>query len=298
MTPGGYAWWYVDALSDDGRSGLSVIAMIGNVFSPYYYWAGRRDPENHCAVNVSLYGARAKRWSMTERGRGVLERDAANLRIGPSALAFERDRLTIDLDETAAPLPSRIRGRIVLHPAGINQRSYRLDGTGRHCWRPIAPCARVEVALQSPAQSWSGAGYFDTNAGDEPLEAGFSRWDWSRASLRQGAAVLYNVTRRDRTVAGLALRFSPSGDVEDFAAPANTPLPPTGWGIARATQADGRQAHVVKTLEDAPFYARSLLSTHLLGEPAMAMHESLSLDRFKAPWVKLLLPFKMPRALW
>ena len=34
----GYVWWYVDALSDDGRQGLTIIAFIGSVFSPYYAW--------------------------------------------------------------------------------------------------------------------------------------------------------------------------------------------------------------------------------------------------------------------
>ena len=55
----GYAWWYVDALSDDGQHGLTIIAFIGSVFSPYYAWARRRgpaDPLNHCALNVALYG--------------------------------------------------------------------------------------------------------------------------------------------------------------------------------------------------------------------------------------------------
>jgi len=34
----------------------------------------------------------------------------------------------------------------------------------------------------------------------------------------------------------------------------------------------------------------------LLGESVTAMHESLSLDRFRARWVQMLLPFRMPRA--
>ena len=38
----GYVWWYVDALSDDGRHGLTLIAFIGSVFSPYYALARRR----------------------------------------------------------------------------------------------------------------------------------------------------------------------------------------------------------------------------------------------------------------
>ena len=38
----GYVWWYVDALSDDGQHGLTLIAFIGSVFSPFYAWSRRR----------------------------------------------------------------------------------------------------------------------------------------------------------------------------------------------------------------------------------------------------------------
>jgi carotenoid 1,2-hydratase len=58
----GYAWWYIDAISDDGANGLTIIAFIGSVFSPYYKWARRKreaDPMEHCALNVSLYGRHA-----------------------------------------------------------------------------------------------------------------------------------------------------------------------------------------------------------------------------------------------
>ena len=33
---GGYRWWYLDGLSDDGRHGLTIIGFVGSVFSPYY----------------------------------------------------------------------------------------------------------------------------------------------------------------------------------------------------------------------------------------------------------------------
>jgi carotenoid 1,2-hydratase len=70
------------------------------------------------------------------------------------------------------------------------------------------------------------------------------------------------------------------------------------WRVARVARAEaGYPAAVLRTLEDAPFYARSLISTRLLGHSVTAMHESLSLDRFRADWVRLLLPFRMPRTL-
>jgi carotenoid 1,2-hydratase len=53
---------------------------------------------------------------------------------------------------------------------------------------------------------------------------------------------------------------------------------------------------VISTLEDAPFYARSLIGHRVDGEDAISMHESLDLDRFANPVVKAMLPFRMPRA--
>ena len=42
VPPNGYLWWYLDALSDDGRHGFTIIAFVGSVFSPYYAAARRR----------------------------------------------------------------------------------------------------------------------------------------------------------------------------------------------------------------------------------------------------------------
>ena len=31
----GYRWWYIDGFSDCGRFGVTVIAFIGSVFTPF-----------------------------------------------------------------------------------------------------------------------------------------------------------------------------------------------------------------------------------------------------------------------
>lgn len=300
----GYLWWYVDALSDDGRHGLTIIALIGSVFSPYYAWArrgGPADPEHFCALNAVLYGASGKRWAMTERGRGRLERAATELRIGPSQLYWDHDTLVIDIQETAAPIPLPLRGQVRVQPQAITRHVEPLDLHGHHRWWPIAPDSRVAVRLSHPHLSWSGDGYFDSNWGSEPLEQGFTDWDWSRAKRAQGgAAVLYEANRRDGGSLSLALRIDKHGSVDRFAPPARAELPATSlWHIPRATRSEPRNgdspARVIDTLEDTPFYARSTISAQLLGEPLTAVHESLSLDRFTQGWVRMLLPFRMPR---
>ncbi len=293
----GYAWWYVDAISDDGRHGLTLIAFLGSVFSPYYFWArahGASDPLAHCAINVALYGPRS-RWTMTERDRSSLVRESAALRIGPSGLHWTGDWLEIDLDEWTAPLPRRLRGRIRVHPAVQNDRSIDLDPHGRHRWTPIWPAARVEVDLASPGTRWSGTGYLDHNRGAEPLERCFHSWYWLRASTAQGPVVLYDTRQRDGQRGSVALHFDRDGQLHDLPTPAPAALPRSRWRVARPTRSEDGQARIEAVWEDTPFYTRSRVRATLLGESVCAVHESLMLPRFTNYWVQQMLPFRMPR---
>ncbi|MEM7042128.1 MAG: carotenoid 1,2-hydratase [Pseudomonadota bacterium] len=297
IPPNGYVWWYLDALSDDGDHGLTIIAFIGSVFSPYYAFARRRgvaDPENHVALNVALYGKGGKRWSMTERGRGALARTCLSWKVGPSQMSVDDGSLHFEIEEWTVPLPSRLSGRVRVTPVVRTNTTFALDDAGRHHWCPIAPRCRVEVVMEKPARRWSGEGYLDCNRGECPLENDFAYWDWSRASVGDKTAILYDVVRRDGTEKTLALCVNPAGHVTEFAPPSRRQLPANSWRVGRRTQSEG-EASVIETLEDTPFYSRSLVRSQLLGAHVTAMHESLSLDRFRRSWVQMLMPFRMPR---
>jgi carotenoid 1,2-hydratase len=295
VKPGGYAWWYVDAISADGAQALTLIAFIGSVFSPYYAWANRKTPapaENFCAMNVALYQRRGGYWAMTERNAAKLRRSADALRIGPSALHWDGVTLSAEVDERCAPLPRRLLGRITVRPRAIQPELFHLDAAQRHRWQPIVPMASVEVRFQAPQVSWSGEAYFDSNDGDVPLAEDFSAWHWARA----GNKILYNVEYPGGGTQDLALQIGQDGTAKRFMAPPAQPLPATFWRMQRLVPADaGQDARLLKTLEDAPFYSRSLIETRIAGERLTGVHESLSLRRFSAPWVRALLPFRMPR---
>ena len=97
VLPGGYRWWYVDAFSADGSAGMTLIIFIGSVFSPYYARARRQmpaDPENHVSLNAIFYGPDRKRWALTERGRGELQRQHNVFQVGPSRVTHAGDTLT------------------------------------------------------------------------------------------------------------------------------------------------------------------------------------------------------------
>lgn len=299
--PRGYRWWYIDAMSDDGHYGLAVIGLVGSVFSPYYARArakGDAHPEQHCAMNVVLYGPGGKRWAMTERGAGDLRRSGDELAIGPSSISGDASGLTIKIDEVTVPWLSRLRGEIQISFDAIQPQHLSLDDAGHHYWWPIAPMARATVTMKQPELRWQGHAYVDANGGSIPLEDTFERWDWSRAQLTDGSTVvLYTPQQIEGDAPVIAMRFRPNAEPHSLQDMQGAALPVTPiWRVCRGTLTDsGQQPLIQKTLEDTPFYARSVLQTRLLGERALAMHESLSLSRFRRPWVQLLLPFRMPR---
>lgn len=268
------------------------------MFSAYYKGSGRGDPLNHSALNVALYGPKA-RWTMTERARGAVRRDRDYLDIGPSAVEWRDDGLTITIEERdkrlGIPWQRRVAGRVRVIPEAVNSVPFALDPAGRHSWHCIAPRARIEVEMAEPQLRWSGSAYLDSNFGAESLEDGFRVWHWSRAHLRDGAAVIYEGIRRDGSLFASALRFDHDGTPRHTELPPVAPLPDTLWQMERKTRADRGHASVVRTWEDAPFYARSTVASRLFGEPVVAVQESLNLDRFALPIVQFMLPYRMPR---
>lgn len=290
----------MDAVSADGRNALTIIAFVGSAFSPYYAAARRRaapaDPLNHVCINAILYTPRGKFWAMTERGAGALVRTPDRLWIGPSGLTLHGHRLQIDIAERTVPIPRRMRGRVTVDLGPVFHETHVLDANGRHGWRPVAPCASVHVAFDRPGIDWSGPGYVDMNHGTEPLEKAFTSWNWSRQDRGDTTRILYDTLSRDGARRALALDYHRDGRVDAIEPDPVLGLPKTLWRVARATRAaPDAPARVARTLEDTPFYSRSLLASGEGPDSQTTMHESVDLDRFASPIVQAMLPFRMPR---
>jgi carotenoid 1,2-hydratase len=335
----GYLWFYIDALSDDGKYALTIIAFVGCVFSPFYAKARRENPAgvnpmNHCAINIALYAGvdgqavnrhDLQQWAMTEcssaDGTSKVEISKTRFKVSSTTLNWDGQQLTIDIDELSIPFPAPksiqapfsrpVRGKVVVTPLAIFNESHALDVALKHQWRPIAPLSRVEVQMVSPDITWQGAAYWDSNAGSEPLEAAFRSWNWSRTKpTKTNAAtdIIYHLMRygatkngtKDSTTFKLAKRFSVTktgGKVADFVVPPDAALSQSAWGIPRHTVCDALTIPtVIKTVEDTPFYARSIVSTSMNGAHVTMFHESLLLTRFSTRWVQALLPFKIRRS--
>ena len=294
----GYLWWYLDALSDDDEYGVTIIAFVGSVFSPYYAWSGYQHPEDHVSINVCVYSKRKNYWSMREHGKSSCYRDRNTFKVETSQMRVDGDKLIVEIDETCSPLPYKLKGTVTLTAEQVHDTVYTIDAQGRHFWRPISPTADVTVDLEKPGIHFRGRGYLDSNWGDEPLKGGFKVWDWSRASHGNETVVLYDTIRRDMSPFYLGLRFAPDGTVSPVDKPSHVSMKGGFWGMSRATLTEnGAKPDVVATLEDAPFYMRSHLVSPLFGTRLTTMHESVDLDRHKHWVTQLMLPWKMPRGI-
>jgi carotenoid 1,2-hydratase len=129
------------------------------------------------------------------------------------------------------------------------------------------------------------------------MDGAFTEWDWSRAPLQDGSTgVIYDVRQTQGEDRVIAVRFAPSGEFEYFTPPPRQPLPGTAWRIGRTMRTDERQPAVVQqTLEDTPFYVRSVVSSSLLGESVTSVHETLNVPRLVSRSTQLMLPWRMPR---
>ncbi|MEM6709606.1 MAG: carotenoid 1,2-hydratase [Pseudomonadota bacterium] len=295
----GYCWWYLDGLSDDEDFGITLIVFVGSVFSPYYAWARRREGNANAtdfvSVNVALYRRRGRgRWAMTERNAASLERSKDHYRLGSSALEWHNDHLRIRINERCAPFGDELKGDITLQPLCATTEGLILNPKGGHRWQAIAPAARLRVDFKTPGWRWDGTGYLDHNRGDEPLEAGFDYWTWSRQHRKAASGtetfVTYDFWQRGGERGCAAPRFDTHGGLTlDPAIEPASRLANGLWGVARTTRMAG--ATIAQGFEDTPFYTRSLLD-HPDGP---AVFECLDLKRFSSRWVQTLLPFRMPR---
>ena len=208
-------------------------------------------------------------------------------------MAWEGDCLVVRFDERTAVLGQRVAGTVRLYPSAFPGQPATIDAHGRHTWWAVAPHAHVEADLVAPGIKIRGCGYHDSNFGDEPLEAAFVDWTWSRASLADRTAVLYDALRCDGSSLRLGRLFHADGEVTPLLAPREVELGRSRWLLPRSIRTDGEEARVVRTLEDTPFYARTEVATSLGREPVKAVHETLSLSRFTSPVVQSMLPFRI-----
>jgi carotenoid 1,2-hydratase len=332
VAPGGYAWWYFDAVSDDGRYACACIFLVGSVFSPDYAARIRRGEraraEEHLGVNLAVYERdRPCLWVMSEHGEGALGGvGGGGLRIAGNGIERSSDgKLTIAIDDETAPFlvalagrGRRVAGTIELEPLGPSLPPVPLlpgggasDGSGgegeRHVWHVVAPRARFRLRLERPRLAFEGIGYHDINAGNARLERAFASWSWARCHDRNRTVIGYAVRARGGATGGFIAEASDRAVGCREAGLSDGAARRAGWGLSIPSQftltaGDGARLVCTPTRiwDVAPFYARYAATFDEgrdgVGGAIDGMGEHLDLGRFDRRGIQFLLRFKTRRA--
>lgn len=218
--PGGYEWWYFDAIDESSGYALVVIFYRGNPFSNRYIRkledennqeAG--NPKNFPAISISLYKqGEPIYYSFTEYPAQEAEfsLDKPNLKVGNNTLDTDFTDTgiiyTLKLNED---LPSGDRIRAELNYRGYGKISEDFQendnhGTEGHNWNLVLPKANVEGSINVYREKdlehtlpFSGRGYHDHNTGKEPMRDEFLDWYWGRYHFSSSTLVYYVMNRQE-----------------------------------------------------------------------------------------------------
>ncbi|SHF67130.1 hydroxyneurosporene synthase [Fodinibius roseus] len=224
--PGGYEWWYFDALSDDGRYSFVAIFYEGNPFSTRYIKALEEKtgpaspassststssgpmPSEYPAVSISVYDqGEPVYYSFTEYDATdcIFSEERPLVEIGPHRMKGSRTGgqllYSLSLNEEL-PSGDRLRAELTFDSPAVTDLFEDTEdhSPAGHHWNLVQPLADVSGTIEIGAAgkgaedrtvAFRGEGYHDHNRGDEPMREEFTDWYWGRCHFDYATLVYY-----------------------------------------------------------------------------------------------------------
>ena len=329
-SPGGFTWFYVDLVDDDG-GGATLIWSWGLPFLPGYARASRvgrpQLPIDRPSVNLVVYGGGRERFyllSELPRDECSWSDDGRSWQMGGCSFqwidapgsdgAAPTRTLQADLD-LALPTGGRAKGQLWLS-GSLRRDEHDFRGIGpadpscTHTWTPMLAASRGALELTTPDGSLriEGRGYHDRNSAHKPLHGlGIRNWWWGRIAMPGRDLIFYRLTPSSPGA-------PPQDVVMEFAADGTCRTPARAalqagrmsrstWGLrwpraATFGDPDGRPIHVetVARVDNGPFYQRYLLRGRSGGEEGHGIGENLVPDRVDSDLLRPLVRMRVHRA--
>lgn len=292
--PGGYEWWYFDAI--DPASGYSFVVIFyqGNPFSGRYIQQleqegnpAKSGPEHFPAISISVYkNTGPVYYSFTEFDKSDchFSTEVPSVKIGSHSLAAdfapEELRYMLNLQEEL-PSGDRIEAHLCFRSPRLASgaiANQEIDQKSKdHLWNLIQPRAEVTGSVRLFRDStiahdipFNGNGYHDHNTGQEPMRDEFKDWYWGRFHFPAHTLVYYVMNRRQQQLhrAWLIGAARPS-EIERFESIELRDKEITFFGLnsARKLVLESERSKIVvqqsHLLDNGPFYQRFLSDAFL-----------------------------------
>lgn len=333
-SPGGFTWFYVDIVDDQGR-GATVIWSWGLPFLPGYVQAARVGrpelPVNRPSVNVVVYGGGRERFyllselppedcSWSEDGRSwrlgdcfFSWTDTPGHTSGKALRGTAPVRTLHASLDLALPTGGRVTGQLKL--AGALRRdcpdgATSVDPAGIHLWTPMVAASRGCLELRTPSGELrvEGRAYHDRNSAARPLTAlGIQSWWWGRLALPGRDLIFYRLIPSEVGTVPRDIVVEVAADgacrAREDAEMTVGRLRRSTWGLRWPTSAtfpdpDGVPVHVEMTalLDNGPFYQRYLLRGRCGADEAYGVGENVVPDRVDTDLLRPLVRMRVHRS--
>lgn len=322
-TAGGFAWWYVDALSASG-DGLVCIWSWGLPFLPDQATAwreGRPYPTRaRPSVNLVVYQAgRPTHYHLQalapEAAHWQQDRwDAGRWQMGDSTFLLQPDgegraTLRADLDLPVPGSPDRLRGHFAV-TGPLARQPDTPAGRGVHVWAPILGPATLSAELRHGAAAALIAhdlpAYHDRNGSPTALDdLGLDHWIWGRATVAGQLVIFYLSYPTDPSTPPFLLlshadehgRYTVTeGEVQlDGRQRAAFGMP--WWTTLRLTGLpEPLTITVHRPIDDGPFYLRAAITARYGGAEGIGWAELCRPDRVDRPLLRPLVNMCVQRS--
>ena len=302
-TPGGFLWWYLDLVDDDGN-GMVLIYSFGLPFLPGITAAARAGspalPSETPAVNVVVYRNGRPDFYLLQT---VAPEDASwegdRWQIGGLSAQLtgeEQLTLTVDLDCDVPGTADRLTGQVRL--TGPLRQSDTPGASGMHSWTPLLVAAVGEADLRCGDQQWHlrGRAYFDRNQSDRPLhELGIRRWWWFRLALPDAELIGYHLVSDEPTapLRSLCLVVDLTGQTQTISSAqmemighrrSLCGLSYPGTITISLPDHEPVTIHLAHLVDSGPFYQRFQIEAHVGGKLVRGFAEQVVPGRLDQAW--------------
>lgn len=198
--PGGFAWWYLDHLGEDGAA-VVLIPSFGLPFLPGRgrdARAGRAGPASDApSLNVVVVREDRPAFYLLQAYRPEdASRSADEIRLGrsrfTSSLHGDTRVFHAELDCALPGTGDRLRGTVHLEGPAVRLTEGAPDAP--HRWTPLAVgTSDVDLTVGGERLATGpGRAYHDRNGSELPLHAlGIRHWIWGRNAFPDGELVTY-----------------------------------------------------------------------------------------------------------
>lgn len=303
--PGGFAWWYLDAVNEDG-DGLVLIWSFGLPFLPGQGQAARAGhglpATQRPSLNLAVYRGGAERFyllqehppesaQLTPEG-GTM--GASTLR---SWIAEDQRHLEVVLDTPVPGSPHPLTGQLRLSAPAVDLPG-PVGPPSAHAWRPLACACTVAAELKLGDErllSGSFRAYHDRNESPSPLHTlGIEHWIWGRVAFPDHERIFYALWPESGGAPQvLGLRVDRDGRMTALGQPriALGPARRTLYGMTRWDSVDildGERPWLnvgeLQTVDNGPFYLRFVARALAEGVEGVGVVEAVRPGRVDLDW--------------